>query len=101
MRLPLQQTDQEDLSLLQTKWKAIIDPVITLPLNSSLMIPSIRLTSGDNTINHRLGRKIQGWIVIGNDGNTIIYDKQDANSQTDLTLVLNVSVGCVISLLVF
>lgn len=99
--LPLQQTDDHDVSLMQTKWKSIIDPLLANPISSSFVLPRLTLASGDNVINHFLGRKILGWIVVGNNAATTFYDKQASNQQPQLTLILNASGACTISLLVF
>ncbi len=99
--LPLQQTDNKDLSILQTKWKSILDPVLSNPLIAPVILPGVVLYSGTNVVNHRLGKKLTGWIVIGNSASTTFYDKQASNQQPQLTLVLNASGDCTVSLLVF
>lgn len=101
MNLPTLKTEDQDLSLMQSKWKSILDPIISNPANNSLVLSNLTLISGDNTINHLLGRKLQGWIVIGNSAATTFYDKQSSNQQPQLTLALHTSGACVVSLLVF
>lgn len=100
-QLPLQKTSDQDLSLIQTRWKSVLDPIIANPANNSLILANLTLASGANTINHMLGQKLQGWVVIGNDSSTTFYDSQAINQQPQLTLILNASGACVINLLVF
>ena len=101
MSLPIFQTILKDLSLMQTKWASIINPILAAPIVNGLLLNNVSLVSGDNTINHRLGRKLQGWIVVGKNANANIYDKQSTNTMPELTLVLNSSGTLTVNLWVF
>lgn len=101
MTLPIYQTDSKDLNLLQTNWSTQINPVLSLPINSGLFLKGISLVSGSNTINHRLGRKLQGWFITRKRASASIYDLQDSNPRPELTLVLNSSGTVSIDLFVF
>jgi hypothetical protein len=101
MALPLQQTTNADLSLLQTKWKAQLDPILALALLAGQVLPSQQLVSGTNAINHKLGRKLQGWYIVrrrqfkisGTATAYDIYDVQDNNQTPQTTLKLTCSQG--------
>jgi len=84
------------LSQLQTSWASDINPIITKAQNQSIILPSVPLVIGPNVINHRLGKKLQGWSLTRQRAAANIYDNQDANQSPALTLVLisdaNVSV---------
>lgn len=54
-----------------------------------------------NTINHGLGKALQGYRVVLKDSNASIWDGQAANSFPDRTLVLYASAPCTVSLEVF
>ena len=99
MGLPLQQTDDKDLSLLSTKWKSILDPVLSNPLVNGRLISNVVLISGDNTINHGLQAKLQGYIVVRNSAASVFFDKP--SPMPTLTLILNSSAPTTISLWVF
>lgn len=101
MNLPIQQTDDQNLMLMQNRWASIINPVLSQPINSGILLNQLVLSSGDNVINHKLGRKLQGWVVVGNDSTVTFYDNQASNQQPQLTLILNSSGSCLINLLVF
>jgi hypothetical protein len=101
MALPLQQTNLQDLALMQTKWKSQIDPVLAEPIVSGNLLSNISLKVGDNVINHGLGTKLQGYIVILKSGLAGIYDKQSSNQMANLTLVLNSDTAITVSLWVF
>lgn len=100
MSLALFKTDDKDLSLMQTSWKSSIDPVITNPLVNGVLQKGIKLSAGVNSVNHKLGRNLQGYIIVGMHGNySQIYDTTSLNPS--LTLSLNSSVDVVIDLYCF
>ena len=99
--LPIFYTDDKDMSLLQTNWAKEINPVLGNPISQGLLLTGLVLASGDNTINHKLGRKLQGWIIVGLSASVTFYDKQATNSMPQKTLVLNASGAATINLYVF
>lgn len=92
---------QLPLDQLSTKWASILNPIIAQPQATGLLLKNISMTTGDNTINHKLGKPLQGWIVVRNNAASTIYDKQDTNQMQDRTLVLNSSANCIVTLWVF
>ena len=86
--LPLFNISDRQMQMLQTQWKAQIDPVLVKPQNLSLILPNVQLQVGTNVINHRLGSKLQGWNITRQRGPANIYDNQDSNQSPELTLVL-------------
>lgn len=101
MQLPYYQTMIKELSLLQTKWKSILDPVLANPITQGGILMSVPLASGVNTINHLLGRKLVGWTIIGINGAAVIYDIQASNQKPELTLVLQSNASVLVNLEVF
>lgn len=97
-QLPLQQTQLKDLSLLQTKWKSLLDPVIANPMNGMSILKNIPLAIGTNVFNHFLGRVQQGWVIVDLNGVSSIYRNAPFN---DTTLSLNSSGAVVVSIGVF
>ena len=59
------------------------------------------MNTGSNTINHMLGRILQGWIIVRNNAAVTFYDLQTTNQQTSSTLVLHASGACIVNILVF
>lgn len=87
---------QQSFSLMQTGWSQQINPVITQPWNSGLLLKNVALVSGSNTVNHLLAKKLTGWVAVRFHGSWAnIYDTQDSNQTPNLTLIL-VSSGIVI-----
>jgi hypothetical protein len=87
--------------MMQNQWASALDPVLVNPLVQGRLVQGVVLTAGDNVINHKLGRALVGWIVVRNTAATTFYDKQDSNTMSGLTLVLNASGACTVSLWVF
>lgn len=89
------------LGLMQTKWKSILDVLLRNPSLQSRIIKNIPLAASTNSINHGLGRPLQGWRQIGLNGASSIYDEQASNQTPELTLILVSSAAVTISLEVF
>lgn len=87
--------------LANPRWAASINPVLANPLVGGNLLQGLVLKSGDNVINHGLGEKLQGYMVVLNSSAVTFYDKQSTNQKPDLTLVLNASGITTISLYVF
>jgi hypothetical protein len=101
MSLPIFKTEDQELSLMQTKWASQIDPLLTQPQASGVRLLSVTLVVGDNVINHRLGRKLQGWQLTRQRAAASIYDKQDNNNTPSLTLILNSTATVTVDLFVW
>lgn len=87
--------------MLQTNWSQKIDPVLRLPTVNGLLLKNVRLAVGVNTIDHKLGRNLQGWQVVRQRAAASIFDQQDSNQRQALTLVLNSSAIVTVDLFVF
>ncbi len=97
MKLP-QQLPQTQM---ENTWATIIEPFLNNPVNDSLLLKNVSVVAGSNVINHKLGRKLQGWIPTRLRMNVTLYDTQDSNQTPQLTLVLVASAPGVIDLAVF
>lgn len=95
------QNDDRVFQMMQNSWASILDPIITNPANLSIILKNVSLASGDNVINHKLGRKLQGWKIVRQRASATLYDKQDANQSPQLTLALNASGAVVVDIEVF
>lgn len=77
--------------LANNKWAQSLNPIVASPISSASILQSISLTTGANTINHGLGRTMQGWFITDVNGVAIIYRSQPLNAST-LTLTSSASV---------
>lgn len=78
-----------------------INPVLQIPLNSGMILQNVSLVSGSNTINHKLGKKLQGWFIVRQRAAAEVYDLQDSNLYPELTLILNSNASVNVNLFVF
>lgn len=82
----------------QTKWKSIIDPLLSNPASDVTILQDIELTMGVNVINHTLGQMQQGWYLTDANASAMVYRSAPFNS---LTLVLTASADVTVSIAVF
>lgn len=67
------------------RWAAQLNPLLDNALNNASLLTGVDLVIGSNTINHKLGRVMQGFFITDIDGAAVIYRSQPFN---DLTLTL-------------
>lgn len=65
------------------------------------LVEGIDLVSGDNDVEHKLGRALVGWIITRKSAAVDIYDKQDDNNAPGQNLILNASGAVTVDLWVF
>ena len=85
----------------QDQWATDINPVLTNPIVQGRLIQKVKLTSGNNMLNHGLGRNLVGWVIVRQRAAATIYDTQDSNQLPNLVLTLNSSAAVVVDLYVF
>ena len=72
-------------------WAQILNPLVANPILSGNSILAQRLVDGVTTINHGLGRMMQGWFVTDIQGAATIYRSEPFNPST-LILTSNAAV---------
>ncbi len=72
MALPIYKSDDNNFMLMETAWASQINPVIENAVVKGVLQRGIKLVTGTNSINHKLGRNLQGYIIT---------DMQDIYSQ--------------------
>jgi len=90
-----------ETSKLQDNVESSLKQITSKDILNGVLLKNIRLTSGSNTINHKLGRQLIGFIVIRQRAQAQIWDSQDDNSLKNLTLILNSSANVEIDLWCF
>ncbi len=98
MSLPLILSDNSSLNLLQTRWKSELDPFLKSPFANGFLLKNLQLITGTNTINHLLGRMMQGWTIVDLNNPISIYRSKPLN---ELTLTLTTNGPAMIALWVF
>lgn len=96
--LPLVKSSDTTLSLLQTKWKAALDPVLKNIFINGVLLKNIPLVNGATPVNHMLGQLQQGWFIVDQNAAAQIYRSKPFNSST---LILTSNAVVTVSLWVF
>ena len=65
-----------------------LDPIVAIPWMGGVLLEDVSLTSGANTIDHKLGREIRGWFVVRIQGATATYPVETASDSTSLSLTI-------------
>jgi hypothetical protein len=90
------------LNLMQTQWKSQIDPALSNPFLAGRLLTGVVLSNGTPTIiNHGLGQKLQGWLIVGISAAATVYDNQSTNPSPQLTLSLTSNAVATANLWVF
>lgn len=89
------------LDQMMTTWAQALNPVIANELLQGQLLTNIALISGTTQVNHKLGRKLVGWFVVGINAPATIYDNQATNQTPQLTLSLTSNAVCTANLWVF
>lgn len=99
--LPIFQTNNKDMTLMQNSWSSQLNPLLSNASLQSNILKKVTLNVGSNNINHLLGRTLQGYRVIRQRTQSQIWDSQDTNQSPQLTLILNATAAVVVDLEVF
>lgn len=94
-------TNDELQNRIQDNTKKAVSSVASNPIVQGSILSNVSLKSGDNTVDHKLGKKLTGWFIVRIRGAATIYDKQDSNAQASQTLVLNSSAAVSVDIFVF
>ena len=86
--------------LMNPRLAAELNPVLENPIVSGHIVAA-KLIIGTNVINHLLGKKLQGWFIVGINAIASIYDTQASNQRPELTLVLVSSAVANVNIYVF
>lgn len=95
-------TTDANINKLQDNIEQVVSPFLKNQLLDGNILSDIVLVTGqDNRIDHKLGRTLQGWMLVGLNASAIIYDNQANNSLPNSTLLLRTSANCTVKLYVF
>lgn len=91
------------INLLQGNVDASFAPLNANIANDGIILTNIVLLGPNvnNSINHKLGRRLTGWQVIRNRAGSLVWDSQDNNKSQGTTLILNSLYNTEIDLYVF
>lgn len=95
-------TEIADLGKLQDNVENWVSNINKNTIANGSFLGPISIAAGTvNNIEHKLGRQLKGWLVVGQNSNASIWDSQDANVFKSKFLALNCSANVTINLWVF
>ena len=69
---------------LQYRLEETLRPVTDSSILGGILIKDVDLASGTSTkVAHKLGRKLQGWIIVGKTAAQHVYDENEGESDLD------------------
>jgi hypothetical protein len=96
------QAKDEELNKVQSNVEQLIEPVLNSQIINGVLLKNVILDASIvNQVSHKLGRKPQGWLIVRQRANSIIWDAQDTNTKANRTLTLSCSANVTIDLWVF
>lgn len=100
-KVQLVQTQNREVNQLQANIVKAISPLLQNPALYGLLLTSQFLGTGANTLLHKLGRPLQGWVIVRQRSLASVYDTQDAQSEPETFLTLVASAPVTVDLYVF
>lgn len=95
------QTTDRIVNQLQDNIANFIEPIASNVLLPGIILKSVALAASSNTIQHKLGRLLQGWFIVRQRASASIYDTQDTNPTPTTTLILTSSAVVTVDIYVF
>ena len=83
--LPIFQPSSNSAQLMQAKWSAVLNPLLSNPITQGIQLTDILLAIGNNQINTTLGRIYKGYIITKMNG---AYADIYATTSPDYSLYL-------------
>ena len=95
------ETESEELARVQVYVAQAIESLSSSPLLDGILLKNIQLASGTTSVQHKLNRVLQGYLIVRKRSNVDIWDSQDSNSNPSKTLNLEASATVNVDLYVF
>jgi len=95
------QTSDRVLNMIQDNVSNILDPYSSKDILQGQILQNVVLSSGANTVAHKLNRKLIGWFIVRQRSSATIYDTQDTQQAPALFLSLVASAGVTVDIYVF
>lgn len=90
-------SDDDIINKVQDNVNTVIRPIIDSAIIDGVLLNNISLKNGATVVDYKLGRKLQGYIVVRKTANANIWD----GALTTKTITLHSDAACVVSLWCF
>lgn len=82
------------------KAREVLNELLRVEIVRGILLEDVSLSSGANVINHRLGAKVRGWVVIRKNANEDVWEPAKLDNS-DKQIQLDASGGVIVTLWVF
>lgn len=79
----------DESNRVQDNVETALRPILASPIVNGVLLTGVTLANGVTTVEHKLGRTLRGWIIVGQNANASIWDSQAGNNLAARTLILN------------
>lgn len=93
-------TADDDLRLVQDAVSFVFQDILPKVILDGRLISNVSL-NGTLSIDHNLGRPLQGYMIVLKDSNATVWDQQSTNTLKGRTLILTSSAQVTLSVWVF
>jgi len=85
----------------QENTESALTPILRSKILDGVLLKNVSLNNGTTLVSHKLGRKIEGWIVVRQRSDARVWDDQDNNVNVSTTLKLQTSAAVEVDLWIF
>ena len=68
--------------------KTVLNPLLELPISDGVLIMDLTVNTTDTLIEHKLGRKPEGFLITRLRSNSVIYESATANDEAARLIIL-------------
>lgn len=81
-------TDDQEVTRLQSHLKTVLNPLLELPISDGVLIKDLTINTADTLIEHKLGRRPEGFLITRLKSNSVIYESATANNEATRLIIL-------------
>lgn len=101
----LQSTTQESMGYLidtvQANVSQVVNQMNKIGLTDTTIINGVSVSTSDTVVNHNLGRKHNGWWVVGKNAACDVFESSSNNPSPTTSIILRATSSATISLIFF
>jgi hypothetical protein len=101
IKIPYQQTEDRQFNQFQVSLAKELQSVVANPLIEGIVLKQISLTGSGNVVPTLINRTLQGWFLVRNRTNSVVWDSQDTNVNATQTLILNTTAATIVDIFVY
>lgn len=95
-------SDRQDLNQVQDRISDVFDDISSAEIINGVLLKSVSLVTGqENLVQHKLGRKFRGYLVIAKSDNSVIWDNNSTVNMPSKYVDLRCSANVVVDLWIF